>query len=1442
MKRTSLTLTIASLLVLILTLPVPLSAQDTTSLGIQFVDCPDQLTVSPGDSAYYRIQAVPVTTTKACPAIHYYLVSGPGWIDSLTGWWSFYPWMEESPLPPSYEVEVAAFFAGDTVLSGERCRFTVNVEGGVTPGYTVRIGHVFDQIQGFSAEIPVTLESIDPQYGFGGFDLLIAYDQGALTFQQAVEGKLYNECAWEYFTYRSSPKDDCAECPPSMVEVLGLAETNNGDVHPSGDCQTTNPGYVRSVPVTLFGLQFLVTSDQSYPGVFAPVRFVWAECTDNTVTGFSGNELFMSSEVYDYGSDEPINETEGVDFPTYLGVQEECYLPYLDGSPEVYPRSVVFFNGGISIVDVDGWEVGDVNFNWVAPEMADVLVFARYFVEGLSVFEHHVDHSVMASDMDSDGIPLTIEDFVHLVRYVTGRVAPPISPTPASLYTAYFSQDPMTGAVSVDTPDSLGAVLLVFEGEIGDSCLSSQGMAMMQGFDGEKSYVFLYTLESGKFITSGEIFACGPAGELIEVHTATLDARPVTVALGPKPAAWYAVRIGTDFGWDGNGLPNHTFARVPVILERADLAWGLGGFDLLMAYDFNALRFMRADEGSMLLNCGWEYFTYRYELPDTNSTVPHLAQCQVVAIAETNNGADNHPNPDCQVDTPGWFAGLPDTLCYLYFSTVFDSTTACLFHPVRFYWTECKDNLLSTALMSHAGPLLLGSAMVYDYGSDEPINQTDGIEYPTFLGAQEECIDLPTLPDAIAPIRNVDFHNGGVAFACVDIIDEIGDINNNGIAFEIADGVMFARYFTQDTLAFGNHVDVSTRVSDVNGDHIPLTVEDFVLLERVIFGQANPTDPPPPPSPHLAEFQHDPVTGVVTLQTPDTLGAVYLLFRGEADGDCEAAAGYKHSCGFDGEYTRVFVHRFMDTLHITSGEILTLPGDLELVAGKTATYVGAKVVSQIALPTDGEIVVRIEKRQGAIRGRMVTLDIDLEESAMELGGFQILLSYDPSALGVRSVEAGSFLAECGWEYFTYRPCPYETSDDGCTDGYLRIFALAEFIDSVSAHPTCFLPSHYPATLASVNFIVYDYVPATRTFLPVRFFWWNDCSDNTFTDPSGAYNMLARNVHDYNGRLFRATDTFPTFAPDCVDPIVDFHLLNIDFYNGGIQLDSVETPGCEPGDINGNETAYEIRDLILYFEYYLHGWSVFGDRDSTCVAKALDVNEDGRSPSIADLICLFRIVIDNIITYPTKDAEAGTVTLYHDEVSNEVRATTGDSLGIVWMMFEGNIAPQAGDGFEVQHHFDGNYTRMLVTAVDPLDLPAGGQLITYTGEATLLQADAGSYDGSVINVIYGSPTDVGEDGATGLPNEFALDVNYPNPFNPATNIQYHVPRSSHVEIEIFNITGQRVRTLVNASKAAGTYTVVWNGTNQSGERVSSGMYFYRMTAGDYVKTRKMILLK
>jgi len=94
----------------------------------------------------------------------------------------------------------------------------------------------------------------------------------------------------------------------------------------------------------------------------------------------------------------------------------------------------------------------------------------------------------------------------------------------------------------------------------------------------------------------------------------------------------------------------------------------------------------------------------------------------------------------------------------------------------------------------------------------------------------------------------------------------------------------------------------------------------------------------------------------------------------------------------------------------------------------------------------------------------------------------------------------------------------------------------------------------------------------------------------------------------------------------------------------------------------------------------------------------------------------------------------------------------------------------------------------------------------------------------------------------LPTSYTLNQNYPNPFNPETSIDYVVAKSGHVELAIYNILGDKIKTLVSGYQAAGSYTVKWQADTDAGTSVASGVYFYKLTAGDFTNTKKMTLLK
>ncbi|MFQ5582817.1 MAG: FlgD immunoglobulin-like domain containing protein, partial [Calditrichia bacterium] len=93
-----------------------------------------------------------------------------------------------------------------------------------------------------------------------------------------------------------------------------------------------------------------------------------------------------------------------------------------------------------------------------------------------------------------------------------------------------------------------------------------------------------------------------------------------------------------------------------------------------------------------------------------------------------------------------------------------------------------------------------------------------------------------------------------------------------------------------------------------------------------------------------------------------------------------------------------------------------------------------------------------------------------------------------------------------------------------------------------------------------------------------------------------------------------------------------------------------------------------------------------------------------------------------------------------------------------------------------------------------------------------------------------------------PTQFQLFQNYPNPFNPQTVIRFALPQQANVKLTIYDVSGRKVRTLVNENMAAGYHNITWNGLNDNGAQVGTGVYFYHITAGDFSEVRKMLLVR
>lgn len=166
--------------------------------------------------------------------------------------------------------------------------------------------------------------------------------------------------------------------------------------------------------------------------------------------------------------------------------------------------------------------------------------------------------------------------------------------------------------------------------------------------------------------------------------------------------------------------------------------------------------------------------------------------------------------------------------------------------------------------------------------------------------------------------------------------------------------------------------------------------------------------------------------------------------------------------------------------------------------------------------------------------------------------------------------------------------------------------------------------------------------------------------------------------------------------------------------------------------------------------------------------------------------------------------------------------------VYMQLFEANLTPIGSN--------------LAVTSAAPELMQSPSAAMAH-GRAFVTWADSRAlgmniYAGMIVYDVTGT----GDDDPPTLPAEFTLQQNYPNPFNPTTHISFALPQAADVTLEIFNVLGQRVRTLLSKPMAAGSYTVTWDGTSAGGSPVASGVYLYRLTAAGQTLQQKMILMK
>jgi hypothetical protein len=434
-------------------------------------------------------------------------------------------------------------------------------------------------------------------------------------------------------------------------------------------------------------------------------------------------------------------------------------------------------------------------------------------------------------------------------------------------------------------------------------------------------------------------------------------------------------------------------------------------------------------------------------------------------------------------------------------------------------------------------------------------------------------------------------------------------------------------------------------------------------------------------------------------------------------------------------------------------------------------------------------------------GEVAELGINLM-NLEEVAGLNLLINYDPSVLTLIDINKSEGRID-GWEYFTYA-----THVNGL-NGDVRITATADIGDDTVTPslapgdgPIIWLTFqtsfdlNYAGFSAPVNFVFRDVVLE---------------DDNTMTSPDG--EKITQDMINYDGGYIRIKD---------------------------VSLNTI-------GDVNLNGVVFEIGDAIYLTNFFINPIAY---PLSPVQLLNSDVNRDGYGGTIADLVYLINALLS--LNYSSNKIPAGEITAeIFNKVENDKILLAYESeielggLHLILKSENNNIAEiklsrqMELAGMKIKYASNGNLTRLIIYSDEGYVMPSGIKEFLEISNNSIFdirEIQLSSIDGYLIEAAI-------KDGANAIiPGRFMLYQNFPNPFNPFTEIKFELPKTAEVSLKVFDILGREVISLSNGLIPAGEHKVVWNGRDNLGRPVGSGIYFYLLQSENFSDKKKMILLK
>jgi hypothetical protein len=460
----------------------------------------------------------------------------------------------------------------------------------------------------------------------------------------------------------------------------------------------------------------------------------------------------------------------------------------------------------------------------------------------------------------------------------------------------------------------------------------------------------------------------------------------------------------------------------------------------------------------------------------------------------------------------------------------------------------------------------------------------------------------------------------------------------------------------------------------------------------------------------------------------------------------------------------------------------------------------------------------------------VLVPVFLTAGGDPVGGWEVLVEFDPTAVQVVDVMYGDF--EIGWHENCRTGAIYDSASSlfhgsfypEWFDYTIGIHGRSNWVKVVGIMDMEWPQEHTPPIQPEQKplfALVVDVNPLWEGMEAYFRFVFTGCGHNILSDETG-YVIWGPTDADRPAWL--------DYCPYIPDEAV------VELWDGADGCPGIGILSVTIGDLNCNGMPYDVGDAIVFVNYLMGGAAALCQGDCAPIencaelqAKASDINGDGYYWTIADLVMLLNHINDNgggLAAPPGENVEVSVA-------GSEMQLISDVDVGAAYfvMKYEGDVAePELSvDGMDLAWNAEDGLLKVLVYSMESNAIAAGSHTLFTVPGAKNLTIDK-------VEIAGAGGTQLGVR-VTGGPKTFALYQNRPNPVRTGTDIVYAIPTDAKVSLKIYDAAGMLVQTLVNEWKTRGFHSASWDANE-----VANGVYFYKLDAGKYSATRKLIRMR